>query len=67
VAAGSVRLYREHVESRLGDVAPERRAAALDAMAAAMGELVSYLVERRVLAIAAADAGPSEEVSTATG
>jgi DNA-binding transcriptional MerR regulator len=56
VAAGSVRLYREHVESRLGDVEPARREAALEAMAAAMAELVSYLVERRVLAIA--EVGP---------
>jgi DNA-binding transcriptional MerR regulator len=47
-ARGAVRLFEEHVVDRLGD--PTRRAGALEAMAGAVGELVAYLVERRVLA-----------------
>src|SRR6478735_9501415 len=48
VAAGAVRLFEEHVARRIDE--PERRDHALTAMAAAIGELVAYLLERRVLA-----------------
>ena len=48
VAEGAVRLYHEHVARRIDD--PARRGEALSAMAAAIGELVAYLVEREVLA-----------------
>jgi DNA-binding transcriptional MerR regulator len=47
-ARGAVRLYEEHVVGRLHGA--ERRADALESMAAAVGELVAYVVERRVLA-----------------
>jgi DNA-binding transcriptional MerR regulator len=49
VADGAVRLFREHVGSRIDD--PERREESLIAMAAAIGELVAYLLERQVLAV----------------
>jgi DNA-binding transcriptional MerR regulator len=48
VAQGAVRLFDEHVARRIDD--PERRDEALEATAAAIGELVSYLLERQVLA-----------------
>ncbi len=67
VAQGSVRLFRTHVERRLGDVDPERREAALESMASAIGEMVAYLVERHVLV--AADDGDerSEGMQHAVG
>jgi DNA-binding transcriptional MerR regulator len=48
VAEGAVRLFEDHVARRIDD--PDRRDDALGAMAAAIGELVAYLLERRVLA-----------------
>jgi hypothetical protein len=50
VASGAVRLFEEHVADRLGGGDAARRDEALAAMAAAVGEMVSYLVERQVLA-----------------
>ena len=56
IAAASVGLFEQYVEEPLRAAAGESEAdrrvdEALDSMAAAIGELVAYWVERQVLAI----------------
>jgi len=55
LAAGAVRLFDDHVVGRLrGGDDPSVRAEALELMAEAIGELVSYVVSRRVLEVGTA-------------
>ena len=59
VASGALSLFDEHVAPRLEPTDTTRRAEALAAMAAAIGELAAYLVERQVLVQAERSARPA--------
>jgi DNA-binding transcriptional MerR regulator len=67
VATGAVRLFEEHVAGRLPGSDAARRGEALASMAAAMGEMVSYLLERQVLAQANDVGGDGAELREAVG
>lgn len=64
VATGSLDLFDRYVASRLPDDAPSARHESLIAMAAAIGDLAGYLVERQVLA---ADAHHARSASRGGG
>lgn len=66
LASGAVRLFDDHVVGRLrGGDDPAVRAEALELMAEAIGELVSYVVSRRVLEVGTAAAAGVAKAATA--